>query len=178
MSAITLDQAAIPSEKVGELYRYWQGLRGERTFPRKADLDPSHMKRLLPFLILSDITAEPLSVRFRLMGTRAVESWGADWTGRLLHEGPWSEQSIAEDLDRYRYMLEVRRPIFGLETWTWPWRDPYQLRSPYAWSYLPLSDDGETITHCLGIDDIDSLDMAAIAREARADRDLSNLQDE
>lgn len=175
MSSYTLDVASIPSDKVQALHAYWTGLAAGRAFPRKAEIDPSQIKRLLPYLYISEIVMEPFSVRYRLMGMRVVESWGVDWTGRNMHDGPWTEQSIAEDDERYHNLLRERRPILGLESWTWPWRDRYELRAPYAWAYLPLSDDGETISHCLGIDDTEAVDIPAVAREARTAADLSKL---
>ena len=63
-----------------ELYRYWAARCGTRTMPARADLDPVAMKPYLPHLMLFDVVGERF--RYRLVGTRVVQDFGRDVTGK------------------------------------------------------------------------------------------------
>ena len=55
---------------------------------RPRDIEPGDIKRLLPYISISDVIAEPFDLRYRLGGTAVVETSGYDFTGRFLHEMP------------------------------------------------------------------------------------------
>ncbi len=157
----------VPSTKIRALHAYWRELARERFAPRKSEIDPARLKQLLPYLIITQIFADPLRIFYRLLGTRVVQVWQVDWTGRYMHEGPWTAEQVTEDEAAYGELLRTRQPIFAAESLTWPWHDPEKMRLPYYWGYFPLSDDGETVTHCLAIEDTEGIDVAAIERQFR-----------
>src|SRR4029450_8455175 len=70
------------------------------------------MKPLLPFLFIADAEHDPFRVRYRLVGTRAVEVTGFDITGHYLDEllsaepdQPW--------MNHYRQAYVSRKPVLG-----------------------------------------------------------------
>ena len=66
---------------------------------------------LLPYVLIADFETEPFRVRFRLVGTRLVESAGQDFTGRYLDEMAWP--MVEASLAVYRKVWETGKPAFG-----------------------------------------------------------------
>ena len=69
-----------------QLHDYWTLCRGKRAMPRRADIDPAEIPHLLPNVFLVDIERAPFRVRYRVVGTNAVELQGRDFTGQYLDE--------------------------------------------------------------------------------------------
>jgi hypothetical protein len=74
------------SDLVQLLHAWWDAARGDVDVPDRADFHPEEMKRLLPFMFISNAEHDPFRVRYRLVGTKAVEVTGFDITGRYLDE--------------------------------------------------------------------------------------------
>ena len=62
------------------LYEYWNGLRGSRLAPTRAELDPKQIAQELGDIFLLEGSAEDFS--FRLAGSRMVASLGQALTGK------------------------------------------------------------------------------------------------
>ncbi len=60
---------------------HWSSLQRDDLVPLRSALDPVAIPQLLPHMLICDL-AEPGVVRIRLMGTRIVQSFGFDPTGR------------------------------------------------------------------------------------------------
>lgn len=143
------DSGAIGSALVQELHRYWDGKRQGRAMPRKADIDPSEMKPLLPYLLLADFAAEPFRLRYRLVGTEIVAIYGVDFTGRWLDELDFGDQVEGGWPAQYRRVFDTCRPLFGDARLT----AVSGIEMDYAFGLFPLSDDGVVPSHCLDIND-------------------------
>lgn len=111
--AVTLytSDAEMRSNMVRSLHGWWRSKCGTE-IPDRADLDPTHLKPLLPNLFISDVEPEPFRIRYRLVGTKAVEATGMDITGRYLDEllpadgsEPW--------MGLYQRAYLTRAPVFG-----------------------------------------------------------------
>lgn len=85
---------------LGQLLNYWETIRGDRPIPRRKDLDPVDIPRLLPHIILVEVLRNELDrtfqdFRFRLIGTHVEERMRERYTGLKLSEidgkGPGSE---------------------------------------------------------------------------------------
>ncbi len=57
--------------RIRALYEYWNGKRGARRMPRRADIDPMEIPSYLPGIVMVDIGYEPFSLTYRVVGTRA-----------------------------------------------------------------------------------------------------------
>lgn len=138
------------SSSIGrELYAYWQRIRGERLMPARADIDPAGLKRILPYIMLSRIEQNPWRVRYTLVGTRCVANAGMDFTNRYLDEIDFSCDFDTDWQEVYRVICRERRPVMGLVKTSLKDGRVCEL----AEALLPLSDDGETVTHCIAIED-------------------------
>ena len=76
----------IPVPLLRDLYKYWNGKKGDRKMPSRPDICPTEIVDLLPKIILIDVEYEPLRFRFRLVGTDVVTAMGQDATGKYLDE--------------------------------------------------------------------------------------------
>jgi hypothetical protein len=82
----------IKNPKLRQLYEYWDGKRGERQMPSRADLDPLDMTYAMGNVILVDVTDEtPQRFHIRLHGTNLAERAGYELTGKMLDELPVTE---------------------------------------------------------------------------------------
>lgn len=75
-----------------QLFDYWLEKRGDRPMPARRDLDPIEMPKILPHIMLMDVEPSTGRMKFRLVGTRVVQMFGADNTGRYLDEVDFGEQ--------------------------------------------------------------------------------------
>ena len=138
------------SSSIGmELYAYWQRIRGERLMPARADIDPSDLKRILPCVMLSRIEQNPWRVRYTLVGTRCVANAGMDFTSRYLDEIDFSCDFDTDWPEVYRTICRERRPVMGLVSTALKDGRTCELVEVL----LPLSDDGETVSHCIAVED-------------------------
>ena len=73
--------------RVRQLFDYWQSLRAARgALPGRAAFDPLAIPSLLPHLTLIDVVGRPPRYRYRLIGTRMVDAFNGDFTGRWLDD--------------------------------------------------------------------------------------------
>jgi hypothetical protein len=131
--------------RIAEIYRYWDRKRGERSMPSRGDIDPSEIKSFLPGIIIVDVLpTEPPNFVYRLVGTREVEARGCDPTGRLVGE-EWFGITAEEVLTNYRIVVEQRTVLLDTE-----YRNVLELQMREAGTlFLPLSDDGDTVSKIL-----------------------------
>src|SRR3546814_18274569 len=79
--------------------------------PRRADIDPVEIPRLMPYVLIADIEHAPFRVRFRLVGTKVVEATGFEFTGKYLDEItlPADEGPVLESYQLASARSEERR---------------------------------------------------------------------
>lgn len=154
---LSVDQ--LSSEKVIALHEYWCAARGNRQFPRRADIDPIDIARLLPNLMLSEIERDPLRIWYRVVGTAVVARTGLDFTRRYLDDTPFADATAAWRR-LYEEMLETGEPIFGQDFVIMPGGAP--LHSEFC--MLPLARDGVTIDLCLAMEDYSAGDSLGTPR--------------
>ncbi len=144
---VSLPPSDIRSARIKSLDAYWHSLRGDRNFPAKRDIDPAEIKTSLPYINIAEIHGQPLRVRYRLVGTELCRVYNEDYTGKWLHETDWGP--LVDQYEQiYRTILARRTPMFGVGRIEWEGRI---ITS--EWGKWPLSADGITITHCLGMAD-------------------------
>lgn len=128
---------------------YWQGKRGDRFAPARADIDPLEIPTLLPRVMLADVEwsdGEPVDFLYRLSGTGICDVHGYDLTAlnpRAL--SPTAYGAMVHD----HYCLAVRRReplahVLVLQT--------DRKQRSYARIILPLSADGERVTMLMMVD--------------------------
>ena len=150
-SSVTRDIREIRSPRIHRLHDYWQQQRGRQggQLPRRSDIAPDDIKDLLPSIMIVDVEHDPLRFRYRLVGTRVVEYNGAEFTGRYLGEIGWPEEQ--DLMDSYAAVVNSREPIFGLLDWGLI--SGAVGRCEFA--RLPLSEDGDSVSQILAMEDYD-----------------------
>jgi len=138
------DPAQIESPLIRELFVYWRSRCRGGTIPRRADIDPTELRSILPNLLLVEFELEPFRVKFRLVGTRIVEVTGFEFTGRYLDEIAQPEVGDAF-LDCYEAACRSRQAVSRRITW----RFDEGGSADYDFCVLPLDDDGAAATKAL-----------------------------
>lgn len=124
-----------------QLYNYWRSKCGDRTMPKRADIDIFEIPpRILPCLSLVDVVADERRYVYRLVGTADVEVRGGDPTGKSVTEGFFGPD-VANALSCYDKVVETRAPLLDSEPFI-------ATNGRYATEetiFLPLSDDGVNV---------------------------------
>jgi len=137
------------SARVRGLYDYWQRARGDRLMPRRADIDPIEIWSLLPYVHMSEWREDPRDVHYRIAGTEIVATAGHEYRGRSLSQVLGDPNDLEESLSLYVRVVATRVPIFGRT-------EDSSVRLGvdfFEWILCPLSEDGKTVTHFLGLED-------------------------
>lgn len=137
------------SDKVRRLLQYWQQIRNGRQMPRREDIDPTLIWPLLKNVFLNEWHTRPDRLYYRIAGTELVAALGFEIRGKWLTDLYSDQADVDRTLALYRTVIETRAPIFGRTEGT-------QLRlgaSSFEWVICPLSDDGEQVTHFVGLED-------------------------
>jgi hypothetical protein len=66
------------------LLTYWRTLSGDQPMPRQDKIDPLEMRDALGFLFLLDVLDGGADFRYRVYGSKIVDRYGVDMTGKLL----------------------------------------------------------------------------------------------
>jgi hypothetical protein len=134
---------------IQQLHDYWTLCCGSRAMPRRADIDPADIPHLLPYVYLVDIEPAPFRVRYRVVGTSAVEWKGRDFTGLYLDEMRFNKPD--ELLALYRRAADEKVPAFRSTTWPMP----NGITRAVETGIFPISEDGEQVSQCLAIEDFE-----------------------
>jgi hypothetical protein len=137
------------SARVLSLHDYWLRMRGDRLMPRRQDIDPVEIWSLLPYIHVSEWHTNPDGVLFRIAGTEIVATAGHEYRGRWLHEILPDAIDLEQIMSLYYRVVATRIPIFGRT-------DSSTVRLGvefFEWVLCPLSDDGKTVTHFIGLED-------------------------
>ena len=153
--ALSFDIASVASVKVRQLHAHWEQVRGARLMPARADIDPSAIKPLLPYIVIAEVFHDPLRVRYRLVGTSVVEHSRFDFTGKWLHEVDFGEPQ--DWMALYEVFVREKRPLFDRSEI--PFEGNRRPPQPYEFCMLPLSADGTTVTGMLSLEDYGALSI-------------------
>jgi hypothetical protein len=139
----------IENDGLRRLYRYWQDKRAGRRYPSRSDIDPIDFAYVLGWIMLIDVSHDPLKFRFRLYGSELAGRLGVDMTGKYLDQHPQPEWRAY--LGRsWADLVEKGEPTHGFFD-----RVIEQRKRSFESLRLPLSSDGATV------------DMLVIAVHAR-----------
>ncbi len=116
--------------------------------PRRCDIAPEDFRWHLPGILLVDVEGvdeQGVGIyRYRVVGTGEVLLRGQDPTGKLVQEGFFGP-SVEDTLDCYERVRRERSPLFDSQVYRMPdggWQEGVTL-------FLPLSEDGETVSQIL-----------------------------
>lgn len=129
------------------IHRYWLDKRGERFAPARADIKPAEMKPFLPYIMMWDLPSET-EPRFiiRLVGSHITGVLGQDNTGRdAVQSMPPPAAAMQREI--FSQVINSKEPRFrtGRSHWS-----PEKSFRRFEACFLPLSEDGESVTMILG----------------------------
>lgn len=128
--------------KIARFFLYWRSIHPASGLPGRQHFDPLAIHSLLPGVWLLDIQREPFRLRYRLVGTEAVEAIGAEVTGQWMDEAHTAVAREPEYMNRYRSVVEQRLPSWrrGVpRLWT------HKRYATLENMVVPLASDGETV---------------------------------
>lgn len=138
------------SAMIARMRDYWLARCDDGRFPQRRAIDPLDLREVLPYLSIIEYGATAARIKFRLVGTELARFYGREVTGKWLDEIPdWGAEDIVDTQAVYRRVHELASPVYGLSLCLWE-ENPDHV---FEFGCFPLSDDGRSITHCLGIDD-------------------------
>ena len=153
MSALTAAHSDLPCEappitdaRLMAAFDYWLCQSTGRPLPRRADIDPVDIPKLLPILMIVEVPPSG-RYRYRLIGTENADAFGMNATGRYLDEVLPGPEYKTHVLALYDECVRSRRALYSECLFTSP-----QYRAPERHIkvlFLPLSDDGERVNQVL-----------------------------
>lgn len=123
---------------------YWRMKAGSRRMPRRTDIDPGEIRAFLSRITLVDVVPDARRFVYRLVGTEEVASRGSDPTGRAVAEAYFAA-SAEESLQYYEYVAGHAEPYCFRDDY----RAPDGALEKQDVIFLPLSEDGETVSMIL-----------------------------
>ena len=129
------------------LRSYWESKRGNRAMPSRADISPSQLKEHLGWVMILEALPGQRDFRYRLIGTLVTQYFSSDSTGRTVMEAfEPSGEAVARSVNSVFRKVARDRVVMrtaGDAGWLAEGMEEFEA------IYLPLSDDGETVTHIL-----------------------------
>jgi hypothetical protein len=139
-----IEAGQITSLRVAALHRYWQSKCRDGSPPLRVAIDPTEIPRLLPYLVIAEIEASPMRVRYRLVGTQVVEDNGSDFTNRYLEDCNFAVEALLREC--YRRLVETQAPVFAYYEWhKVEWQGAKGAIGANETGFFPLSSDGTRV---------------------------------
>lgn len=140
------------SAMIARVRDYWREQCRDGLYPKRREIDPLALREVLPYISIMEFgpPGSIFRVKFRLIGSELARFYGGGVTGRWLDEiEDWSEADMIDTHAVFRRVYESAAPVYGLSLCLWE-ENPDHV---FEFGCFPLSEDGRTVTHCLGIDD-------------------------
>jgi hypothetical protein len=143
-AVVTVESADSPITdiRLRQAHDYWRSKAGGRAMPRRADIDPTQIPKLLRDVMLVDVLPEG-RYRYRLIGTANTQAHGMNATGRHLDEvlpGPEYKRHV---IALYDECVCVRRALYSECLFMSPQRQAPERHTKVL--FMPLAEDGETV---------------------------------
>jgi hypothetical protein len=136
----------ITDARLQDALHYWRRKSDGKPMPRRADIDPLDIPKLLPHVMV--VEALPSGrYRYRLIGTENTDAQGVHATGRFLDEVLPGSEYKAHVIRLYDECVQSRRALYSECLFISP-----QDRTPERHIkvvFLPLSEDGLTVNQIL-----------------------------
>ena len=139
------------SPGVSGLCKYWiERSQGRAVIPR-GEVDPLDMpKTALPYVLLIDLSREPIRISYRLVGTSLAAAYGLDFTGLELSSFEVPNGLEAAIVETYREVVRSETPAVG--HYGYPNHHGRLVLSEFA--VFPLSNGG-LVDQCLAVEHLD-----------------------
>jgi hypothetical protein len=126
---------------------YWERKRGSRAMPSRADISPAQLKEHLGWVMIVEVLPGARDFRYRLIGTLVTQYFSGDSTGKTVMEAfAPNGEAVAKAVNAI-FRRCARDKVVMRTTGNANWLS--EGMEEFEAIYLPLSDDGETVTHIL-----------------------------
>src|ERR1700719_3940275 len=141
---IVYEPAASPitDPRLRQAHDYWRSKVAGRTMPRRADIDPTEIPKLLPDVMLVDVLPQG-RYRYRLIGTENTQAQGMNATGCYLDEVLPGPEYKAHVIALYDECVGSRRVLYSECLFMAPGRRAPERHTKVL--FMPLAEDGETV---------------------------------
>jgi hypothetical protein len=135
-----LERANFKFPVIWEVYDYWLSKVSDGHLVKRTDIKPKDLCDCLPYLLLVDVIQNPVSFRFRLVGTRLVQWARTDHTGLILRDGEYGSDWQGAFAD-FCKVAHTHQPLHGEEQAPWMSKKFYRFERIIT----PLSTDGRNV---------------------------------
>jgi hypothetical protein len=138
-----METAALPISdgRLQAAFDYWRRIAAGKVLPRRRDLDPIDIPRLLPHVMLIEVHPDG-RYRYRLIGTANAQEQGMNATGLFVDEALKGEYK-AHVLRLYDECVRTRRPLYSESLFLSSAGGAIERYTKVL--FMPLSDDGTTV---------------------------------
>jgi hypothetical protein len=145
LAAVAANEPApspITDPRLRQTHDYWCRKAAGRTMPRRGDIDPTEIPKLLPDVMLVDVLPQG-RYRYRLIGTENAQAHGMNATGRYLDEVLPGPEYKAHVIALYNECVGSRRALYSECLFMAPGRRAPERHTKVL--FMPLAEDGETV---------------------------------
>ena len=112
-SASTVFRAQLIVPEQRQLFDYWIQKSVGRAMPRRCDINPAHIPRVLSGISLVEVSPDKSRCRIRLAGTRLREIYDREITGLYIEDLDWGDKHDYW-IAAYRRTIEEGKPTQGV----------------------------------------------------------------
>ena len=112
-SASTVFRAQLIVPEQRQLFDYWIQKSVGRAMPRRSDINPIHIPRILSGISLVEVSPDKTRCRIRLAGTRLREIYDREITGLQIEDLDWGDKHDYW-IAAYRRTIEEGKPTQGV----------------------------------------------------------------
>jgi hypothetical protein len=128
--------------RLEQAYEYWRRKAAGRQLPRRRDIDPVEIPKLLADVMLVDVEPDG-RYRYRLIGTENTQAHGMKATGRYLDEVLPGREYRNHVLALYDEAVQKKQALYSECLFLSPERLAPERHTKVL--FMPLSEDGETV---------------------------------
>ena len=136
------EASPITDPRLCEAYDYWRRKVAGSAIPRRSDIDPTEIPKLLPDVMLVDVLPQG-RYRYRLIGTENAVAQGMNATGRYLDEVLPGPEYKAHVIALYDECVSSGRALYSECLFMAPDRRAPERHTKVL--FMPLAGDGETV---------------------------------
>jgi len=128
--------------RIAAVFGYWRTMSPPGLLPGRQHFDPLHIPKLMPHVWMLDVVRDPLRFRYRLAGTREVQTLGRDPTGEWLDDVHPVLKTTPARIARYVFVVETGRPTWRRGNVTFIHDKDHQIVENIV---LPMARDGRSV---------------------------------
>jgi hypothetical protein len=157
---------------VARFSAFWHDKKGEDAVPLRANIEPTQIPSILPWLLLLEAVEidGAMQFRYRLTGTGCREIFGIDYTGKILGEGLTPEGAEIRRRE-FKRVVESGHPIYS-------WSELPITERDFVMVYrgvFPVSRIGDKIDQIFLVIAHEGLELNAVSHAARPHRQQARM---